>query len=827
MIRKFLPSFLLLITALSSFAQTWTGKVVDKKGAALPFINVYFEGTSIGTTTNNSGEFSLNQPSPEKKFLMFQFVGFEKKRIDLSTQQNDKPMRIVMTEQIMEFGAVTVAAYKKDPAYYVIKQAQKKRKYYLNQVDSYSCKIYMKGTTSFVQKPDKLPGIFKLAAGADAEKELDSLKLGLIALSESFANVHYSKKDGYKEEMLASKVSGSSQSFSWNRATDVLVNFYEDKIRMDVLNERGFISPIAPEALLFYDYKLLGTFKEDGQTINQIQVMPKRKADPVFTGTIYITEDLWNIHSMDLRVTKDAQIEWVDSINIHQSFTKIEKDIYMPLSLQMTYHFGLFGFRADYNAIGNISEYEIGKVYMKNFFKNEVFVVQDTANKQDSTYWNQVRPVILSNEETGNYAEGDSIKAIRNSKAYLDSIDKASNKFRVFDLVTSGYSYINRYDSITYRMNSLFSALTYSSIDGVGLDLRPSRRRQTPKGFINDEIGVRYGFSSNRPGIKYTHSQLFNQKNYFRHYIEGGYYTNQINEKEPIDPLLNGLYTLIDGKNYAQFYQKSYLKTGISGEVTNGLVLQGDVEYSYRQNLTNAEKYNFNERRLLNVRNLDAGPTVSYGPFDTWDVGSAYKFHIGADIRIKQKYATYPNRKVNYDSKYPKLKLDYQFGIVPSSNPVTANKWNRVEAEIFDYQSLGMIGAGEYSLKAGAFLGEKPKNFVDYFHFLGNQTAVLNERRNSFQNLPYYDYSTNGKYVEAHYQHHFYGFLLNKIPLIRKLKWKEVAGVNFLYTEDHKDYTEVYAGIDNIFRFFKIQFVSYYQNGQPLKPALRIGLRIN
>lgn len=824
MLKKLLPS-LLLFSALITQAQTWKGKVVNQQGEALPFVNVFFEGTSSGTTTNMSGEFSLVQPATvSSKALIFQFVGFEKVRLDLANQNADQNIRVTLKEQMLK--EVVIASYKKDPAYYIIKQAQKKRKYYLNQVESYSCKIYMKGTTRLVEKPDKLPAFIKLAAGKEAQKEIDSTKLGLLYLQESLTNVYYSKKDGFKEEMIASKVSGSAESFSWNRAQEVLENFYEERLRMAGLNERGFVSPIAGDAMLFYDYKLLGTFKEDGLTVNRIQVMPKRKSDLSFNGTIYIIEDLWNIHSLNMKVSKDAQIEFLDSISINQSYSRLTKDVFMPLSLQMTYHFGLFGFRASYDAVGNITDYEIGKASPLKFAKNQVFAVSDTANKQDSTFWNTNRPVVLSGEEETNITKGDSIKEVRQSKEYLDSIDAKRNKFRAFDVVSGGYSYSNRYDSLYYNVNSVISGLQYNAVDGAALELTPTRSKTTPLGFVNDEFGLRYGFSSNRPGARFRHSVLHNRKNYFRHSYELGYFTYQINEAQPITPFINTLYTLIDGKNYAQYYQKAFVKASVSGEVRNGIVLGAGVEYALRQNLYNAETYNFGHRPLANLENLGAGTSTGGSAFGANTIGSAIKFNLIANFTFKNKFAIYPNRKSNYGSKYPKLRLHYQLGLVPASNAAQKNIWHEVEAEVSDEVRMGLIGSGEYSVKAGSFFGEGPKNFVDYKHFIGNQTVFFNNAQNAFQNLPYYGYSTNKRYLEAHYEHHFYGFLLNKIPLVKKLKWKETGGVNFLYAEGGKNYTEIYAGIDNIFRFFKVHFVSYYQTGMPLRPALRIGFRV-
>ncbi len=524
---KNITSFLFLLFSIVSFAQTtWKGKVVDQKGEPLPFVNVFFEGTSIGTTTNNAGEFSLIQPASDNHvFLLFQFVGFEKKKLDIKQHSLGEFIRVTLKEQALDIKEVTIAAYKKDPAYYVIKQAQKKRKYYLNQVDSYSCNIYMKGTTHLLAKPDKLPGIFSITTNGDDKTAFDSLKLGLMYLSESIASLNYNKETGYQEEMIASKVSGNAQAFSWNKAEEVMVSFYENRQHFGGLNERGFVSPIAQDALLYYDYKLIGTFKEDGLTVNQIAVMPKRKGDLTFNGTIYITEDLWNIHSINLKVSKEAQIEFIDSINVNQSFAKINEDIFMPLSLQMTYYFGLFGFRANYDAIGNISDYNLGKVTVKKFAKNQVFSVSEAANKQDSAYWNNNRPIVLNTEETANITKGDSLKNIHSSKAYLDSVDKVENKLRPFDFIVGGYRYFKRYDSLTYNFNPLISGLQYTAVDGAVLALTTSREHETQKGWSKNEFSMRYGFASERLGGRFTHSRLINRMSGTRYLAEAGTYT--------------------------------------------------------------------------------------------------------------------------------------------------------------------------------------------------------------------------------------------------------------------------------------------------------------
>ena len=111
--------------------------------------------------------------------------------------------------------------------------------------------------------------------------------------------------------MISSKVSGSNQAFSFNRASDVKVNFYENMETWDGLSNRPFISPIADNALFYYNYKLVGTtVNENGETINKIQVTPRREYDPTFEGYIYIIEDSWRLYSVDLYMTKRANINF-------------------------------------------------------------------------------------------------------------------------------------------------------------------------------------------------------------------------------------------------------------------------------------------------------------------------------------------------------------------------------------------------------------------------------------------------------------------------------------------------------------------------------------
>src|SRR5690606_19843151 len=177
------------------------------------------------------------------------------------------------------------------------------------------------------------------------ERGLDSNRTGIIYLSESESKITVNPPQDFKEEMISSKVSGDNRAFSFNRASDLQLNFYENyQPVFDGLSSRPFVSPIADNALAYYNYKYLGTSEENGITINKIRVIPKRKSEPLYKGDIYIVEDDWRIHSINLLLDKVAGINFIDSLNIKQLFTLVDQDSWMPSNVQLDFKVSLLGF---------------------------------------------------------------------------------------------------------------------------------------------------------------------------------------------------------------------------------------------------------------------------------------------------------------------------------------------------------------------------------------------------------------------------------------------------------------------------------------------------
>jgi len=127
----------------------------------------------------------------------------------------------------------------------------------------------------------------------------------------------------------------------------------------------------------------------------------------------------------------------------------------------------------------------------------------------------------------------------------------------------------------------------------------------------------------------------------------------------------------------------------------------------------------------------------------------------------------------------------------------------------------------------GVFLNNRKMEFMDYHHFNGNRTIFGRFRLNSFQLLDYYDNSTNKSYVEACAEHHFNGFIFNKIPWVRKARPRAVVGFRYFTSEFSNNYFEISAGIENIFTAFRIDFVAGYEAGNNVRTGIVVGIGLD
>lgn len=806
--NRLLLSFLFLTFSYFASAQV-VGTITDAKGDPLPFVNILVENTYKGTTSNDDGYYELNVSEPKTHTIVYTYLGYKTVKKKVAIDKFPYTINVSLEEESVSLGEVVIDA-EENPANAIIRQAIAKRKENLEKIESFKADFYSRGLIRIKDAPEKILGqeVGDLGGG------LDSTRSGIIYLSETISKIQFLRPDKLKEKITASKVSGDDNGFSFNTALDVDYNFYNNTVEFG--NE--IISPIANNAFGYYRYKLEGVFYDErGNLINKINVTPKRENDPVFSGTIYIVEDQWTIYALELDITGvQARIPVVDIITLKQSFSYSEAvDIWAVISQSIDFKYKFFGIKGDGRFTAVYSNYEFNTGLARQDFGRELVAFENEANKKDSLFWNTIRPVPLTVEERKDYIKKDSIQIVRESKPYLDSIDRANNKFKIRNIL--GYTYQNSHKD--FRLGyDIAGASQFNTVQGYTAKANVffNKNYDEFKRYFRANANLEYGFSDKRLRATGSLSYKFNNTNRRFLTLSGGVSTQQFNPSNPITPLINSVSSLFFEDNYIKLYDRSFLQLNYSEELFNGFRLFGGISYERRKALFNTtDQVFFNQDDDMYTSNNPLDETA-YGiaPFETHNI---IKTNVSAQINFGQEYLSYPDSKFNIgNDDYPTLVLSYEKGFGATNSDYN---FDQIKARLYQSFNIADKGRFRYNIRAGKFFNADDIAFMDYQHFNGNQTHVSTDGNytNVFNNLPYYAASTNDSYLEAHAEHDFNGFVLGKVPLLNKLNFNLVVGAHLLATPDFKPYQEYTIGIDNIgwgkWRFLRVDYIRSYQSG--------------
>jgi len=810
MFKKLLVIVICILSICNIQAANIKGIVTDAKQEAIPFASIFVAGTTIGTTSNESGQYILSL-KPGKYTITAKSIGYSALSKEIQVENAEQEINFLLKEVTIKIKEFTVNAGAEDPAYAVIRNAIKKRKFYKEQVDAFSCDVYIKGVQKLKKKPNRVMGL-KVTMNSSWDTAS-----GIIYMSESVSKYNFKKPNKIKEIMISSLVSGNNQAFSFNQASDMFFNFYENVLDVVSLGARGFISPIANNALLTYRYKLIGTFYEQGMLVNKIQVIPKRKNDPAFAGIIYIMEDSWRIHSTNLYLTKEAQIDFVDSLYINQVFLPVTPEVWMPFSNNYTFTFDVLGFKGGGNYVGMNSNYIINPEFPANYFNNNLLEIKEGANKKDTAYWNSYRPVPLTAVEQRDYVWRDSITTIKESKPYKDSLDKVNNKFK-FGNIIGGYEYANTFKKRTFKINSPISTLLFNTVQGITLGTRITYTQGLEKLKKNTYSGaIGYGFANKTWYGDISYNKQYNPLKFAQFTVKAGSTFEQY-QPSSISELLNTTYTLLDERNYLKVYKSDFLSMKHYHEIANGFYLGIFADYAYRSAAVNHSTFTLvNKNNRIFVSNNPIDPTNNTPAFNAHHL---FKIKPEITIKFKQQYLSRPNTKYVLDSKYPELKLSYILGY--TSNSIKTSYFDRAVVSLSQNVPLKLFGEIDYEISAGKTLLSKPIYFMDFMHFNGNRTLFSNLETGNFMLLDYYAFSTDNYFLQAHAVYNLEGFFFNKIPALKLLRLHEIISVHYLQNDKINNYTEIGFGVERLFA--RVEFVTAYSSQTKLSSGLRLRL---
>lgn len=810
-----------------SFAQI-QGFVTDENGEPLPFATVYLTGTTNGTTTNVEGYYELRLTEGRHQ-VSYRYVGYDEITFDIDYQGVEIVKDIQLFPSTLEINEIVITANAEDPAYRVIREAQRKRKFYKTQIQSYSVESYVKGNTKMANVPKK---IFGIEVG-NMQGVLDSNGQGIVYLSESQSKLHVQHPDDVREVMISSKVSGDDRGFGFNRASDMDFDLYKNQITF----ERSTVSPIAENAMVYYRYKLVGVKLDDqGRLINKIQLLPKQEEFPCYLGYIYIIEDLWNIKEADLLLTKKALgIPVMDTLEIKQIHLPVnDQNEWKLFNQSIRFKFGFFG--VDFEGLFTVifSNYDSSPGFDEDFFGKEVLYIEPTANQKDSTFWAAARPIPLTDEETLDYKKKDSLQVLWKSPAYRDSMDRKNNKFKPIKVIT-GYSYQKSLKKFEVFYDSPISSLGFNTVQGLNADLRfdVSQRFEDSTSYKRSNYRIspilNYSFAEEKFRASANLFYRFNRISHDQIYLAGGEKVQSFNGGTSLTPFENTYHTLFRRRNYMKLFNRKYIQIGYGRRIIPAIFGIARIGFENRSPLSNQSDYSFKKFRDTRVftsndpQNLDLENT-GFTPH------KMFRFSTNWSFSIEPRYITHPGRRWYEDTGWPTVNLSHK--MLRSADNSEFNS-DLITASISDnYVGVGVFGEFKYRIAAGKFFGVDELPFMDRKFFDGNSLGYASTQVNTggYRLLDFYEFYTDDKYVELSFEYNFSGYILGKLPLLRKTAFEVVAGAKYLSEPTLGNYTEVNLGIGNIgfslLRFLRVDYVWGWQNGKLKDSRLVLGINL-
>jgi hypothetical protein len=807
-----------LIT-IQGFAGRISGLVTTEAGEPLPFASITVKGTTRGTNANSEGRYFLNL-DPGTYTLVCHYVGYAKQEKKVTVTDKDEVVNFQLSLQDLILDEVKVTT-KTDYAYEIIRQAIAKRTYYKNQVQRFQCEVYTKGQLRVRDFPDKVLGI-----KVDFE-DGDTSKNKIVYLSETISLYSVEKPNKERVEVISSRVSGNQESFGL--AAPRFFSFYENNVFIgrteSPINPRGFISPISDNAIYYYRFRYRGSFIEDGRLINKIEVIPRRKYEPLFSGYINIVENDWLIHSLKLTLTKESQMEFLDTLRLEQLYVPLEKDIWVIKSQVIYPTIKILKFDAYGSFINVYSDFNIDPQLGKKYFDNTLIKYLEGSNKKADEYWESARPVPLQDEEAIDYHVKDSLEQMKKDPAYIDSVDRQRNKVTLMGALLFGQTFSVQKKKLSFTIRPLTEQFSFNTVEGLVINTGASWVKQFDKSgfsqrFISLAPNLRYGFSNRHFNAHLTGIYSFGKKYQQSLMLSGGSRVFQFNNASPIGPRSNSISTLIGERNLLKLYEALYVRGSYSRGIGKGFTWTAAFQYQDRKPLENTTNYT-----IKNHPDREFTPNYpqeliqeNFKRHQVFVTLLRMKFQPGA------RYIELPDQIINIGSKWPVFMAEY----IRSYDKVFGSDvdFSRWKFNIRDDLNFRLRGLLSYRIGMGGFFDTAKLQVPDYQHFNGNISTFATEYLNSFQALPIYKYSNKARfYGLVHIEHHFNGFLTNKIPGFKKLNWHLVAGINAFYINKNTYYTEYMLGFENILKQFRCDMVRSTFKGEKAIYEFRIGWR--
>ncbi|MFD2569739.1 DUF5686 and carboxypeptidase regulatory-like domain-containing protein [Spirosoma soli] len=479
-------TLLILCGLTTAWAQTSStglrGTVKSAGGEMLPYAAIVVKGTANGTITNAEGRYEIGL-APGKYTIVFQFLGFQSVQKPVEVTTGFTTLDATLEEQAFRLAEVQTKAGNEDPAYTIMRRAIAKSRFHQLQVQRFKARVYTKSSFTVTDLPNLAEMAFRKQL-KEAEKEAN-FKVGVPILNETVSEVSFTQPNTYRQRIIANR---NSQGDFLSPSQFYNASFYSPTVA-------GAVSPLSPKAFAYYKFEYKGTYREQGPNgtpveVSKIQVIPRQYGEGVFRGTIYIIENTWAIHSLQLETVNNIGI----SFTVRHICSPVQ-GVWMPTNQRYNGSGAYLGVKANGQYVRSLTfsefvvnpafvedievadekkgppaqtlskgdikgkqfdelvkkqkefstknlrqlvkEYEKQEKQARKNRKEDVTVVRDDslvvdslARKRSNVFWDSLRSVPLTTAEVRSYRKADSLGLVREVKAPNDTTkqDSTQNK---------------------------------------------------------------------------------------------------------------------------------------------------------------------------------------------------------------------------------------------------------------------------------------------------------------------------------------------------------------------------------------------------------------
>ena len=784
----------------SAQATKVKGRVTDAStGEGIPFAGIYFKNSTVGVSADIDGYFFL-ETRDTLSLLSASILGYEEE-VRKVTRHGFNEVNFSLKPIHSELNAAVV---KPDDRYIrsILRKIEESK--FRNNPEKrpmYNCDVYTKMELD-VTNPESpmiskfLPKDFNFVYDYMDTSVVSGMPFLPVLISETTSKYYHRKDPPSNREIIkATRISGVDKNpvlaqFTGNMY--VKTNFYDNYINIFQVE---IPSPLSSSGTTYYNYYLVDSLNIEGRKTYKIRFHPSKwVSSPTFDGEMSIDAEEYALRDIHVRLKKGSNVNWVRDLTIdvencrHEDSTWFYKQdkMYVDFSPTMRDSSKIVTFlgnrQIDYSNPDFVTSYKEDK----EDISAQVQAGKDVINN-DEGYWQSVRPFPLSEKEKGIYNMVDSIK---NVPLYKDV-------YALADMVVNGFLNTKYVGFGPY--SSLFS---FNELEGGRVQLGIRTTKKLSRKFRLMGYAA-YGFKDKTLKGGGTFEYMFNNQP-----------TNKLVVSYKHDVMQLGKGPTIYGSG-------SLMSSILAKANSQKMSMVNDYALSWQKEWSQ----NFNMIIALESRRIFSNIFVPMVSPEGKIFNSVGYNQAHMQLRFsKDEIVTRGTFEKHYMySKYPVVTLDF----IGSTKGIGKNEYSYFRPELSIHYTLPIppIGLSKFDLNTGTIVGEVPYPMLKIHE--GNGTYTFS--RNSFACMDYYEFASD-LWTTLFWEHNFKGFFLGKIPLLRRLQWREVASLRAAYgtirkqnngivgSEDasavmlfpekmgklNRPYVEMGVGITNIFRFLRI-----------------------